>query len=387
MKNRCGDGQGFSDILADGCFLSQYVATYMDNFFKVLGLTEGANEEEIGKAFRVMAQQYHPDRNPGDQAQAKFRLINEAYQTLKDPKKRLSHLLQLKQSRGEHQSPPFSYQQQTKSAEDDYRPPQTYQDVRRATSPPKPYPRWMISTGQLLQLMSWGLSGAALGFVLFASQQLLIEGQGLFLRFDESLVAILMGLLAGITLPQESHLQVSLKQRFQNGYPLIRAIAACLSGLFFGAIVGNYVSFYFETDYTLTIFAAMLLGEIVFGLIAAEETFWTKLRFPRAYFEFFFVLSRMLGIGLLIGLFSWITGYFLSLREISVQPVDAIYYGLVIGLMVGSIRPSDLLAYARYASAYTGRWMVLLMLLLATLLGLIIGVLAAEPIQDLLGLT
>lgn len=360
----------------------------MENYFKVLGLTEGANEEEIGKAFRVMAQQYHPDRNPGDQAQARFRLINEAYQNLKDPKKRLTHLFELRKSRGESTSPPPPQPQRANpQTETDYRPPQDFQDTRRsAPTRPRQYPPWLVSTGQVVQLLSWGIGGALVGLVFFGAQRLLVEGQELFVQFDEILLALVMGLLAGITLPQENQLQVSLKQRFQNGYPLVRALAACLAGLFFGAIVGNFAWFYLETDYTLTIYASMLLGEMLFGLIAAEEAFWTKLRLPKAYFEFFFVLSRMLGIGLMIGLFSLAIGYFLRLREITAQPVETAYYGLAIGLMVGSIRPSDLLAYARYASAYTGRWMVVLMLLLTLLVGLTIGVLAAEPIRTMLDL-
>ena len=59
------------------------------DFYEVLGLQKGASDEEIKKAFRKMAKQYHPDLHPGDaQAEQKFKEINEAYGVLSDPDKK-----------------------------------------------------------------------------------------------------------------------------------------------------------------------------------------------------------------------------------------------------------------------------------------------------------
>jgi molecular chaperone DnaJ len=62
------------------------------DFYEILGVARGCDEKELKGAFRKLAMQLHPDKNPGDHtAELKFKEINEAYEILKDPQKRAAY--------------------------------------------------------------------------------------------------------------------------------------------------------------------------------------------------------------------------------------------------------------------------------------------------------
>lgn len=62
------------------------------DYYEVLGIGKGASQDEIKKAYRKMAKQYHPDVNPGNaEAEQKFKEVNEAYSVLSDEEKKAQY--------------------------------------------------------------------------------------------------------------------------------------------------------------------------------------------------------------------------------------------------------------------------------------------------------
>src|SRR5438105_9186219 len=65
------------------------ISNGMKNYYDILGVAKTATEDDIKKAFRKLAQKYHPDKKGGDEA--KFKEASEAYAVLSDTKRRAEY--------------------------------------------------------------------------------------------------------------------------------------------------------------------------------------------------------------------------------------------------------------------------------------------------------
>lgn len=87
------------------------------DYYAALGVERGASQDEIKKAYRRLAQKYHPDVSKEPGAEAKFKEVAEAYQTLKDPEKRAAYDALGTRPQGEEFRPPPDWTRQHGGAE------------------------------------------------------------------------------------------------------------------------------------------------------------------------------------------------------------------------------------------------------------------------------
>ena len=81
------------------------------DYYKILGVSRDAKPDEIRKAYRKLAKQYHPDVNKAPDAEEKYKEINEAYEVLKDPDKRQKYdTLGMNWQSGQDFTPPPGWQ-------------------------------------------------------------------------------------------------------------------------------------------------------------------------------------------------------------------------------------------------------------------------------------
>jgi len=90
------------------------------DYYAALGVERGASQDEIKKAYRRLAQKFHPDVSKEPEAEARFKEVAEAYQTLKDPEKRAAYDALGQRPQGEEFRPPPDWTRQHSAGGDEH---------------------------------------------------------------------------------------------------------------------------------------------------------------------------------------------------------------------------------------------------------------------------
>lgn len=130
----------------------------MHNYYRILGVSTAATNEEIRRAYRVLARRYHPDVNPGKSSEEKFKQIAEAYAVLSDATRRKQYDLELE--KGSHESFASAFEraheayrkQQRATGHQRVRPAATQQTSGPHTTRARPAPKKERSFGRIVRL-------------------------------------------------------------------------------------------------------------------------------------------------------------------------------------------------------------------------------------------
>lgn len=337
-------------------------------YYDILGVEKTATEEDIKKAYRKLARAYHPDVNKGPDAEAKFKEINLAYDTLSDSLKRADY----DQTLGDPGvrrtgSAPEGAAAGTGPA------PGSYDDPNRAALIRSALAR------TLMMAFVCGLVGLGLQIAIQYFSDQAIGGDSLIWG---SLPAFIVGGLYGADLnfKVESFLGTGWTGRT---YTFLRTVLMSLGVAYYGGLIGSAIDAAAGTNGVATA-PLILIGILVGAVIGSDGDTPEKLRSGAGRFNLFYTLLR----GAEAGLIGAAIGAGLGGILLRVGYGDVfgwcVFVGFALGMIVGSIKPPNLAAYASYASASIKSVIILLMVAGALILGIITGGLFAPELSQLL---
>lgn len=320
-------------------------------YYEILGVSRTATEPDIKNAYRKLAREFHPDVNKSPDAEAKFKEINLAYDTLSDSLKRADYDQTLGDTGVRGGTAPTG---QTSSAGGGYASPDRSGQIRAA------YARTIA--GGLVA----GVAGLVIQIATQYASETAIGGDAIVWG---SVPAMIVGLLyaADMNFKVESFLGSGWAGRT---YTFSRTVLMSLGVAYYAGLIGQTADRLADVHaFTAPL---VLLGVLVGAVVGSDGDTPEKLRSGPGRFNLFYTLLRGAEVGLIGALIG--AGLGGILVRVGYDFFGwAVFMGFAIGMIVGSIKPPNLAAYASYASASVKNVIVMLMVAGALLLGIIVG--------------
>ncbi|HEY8108805.1 MAG TPA: DnaJ domain-containing protein [Patescibacteria group bacterium] len=340
-----------------------------ETYYGILGVSRTATEDDIKKAYRTLAREYHPDVNKGPEAEERFKKINEAYGTLSDSLKRADYDQSLSDTGVRHGGPAPAGGAPSGATQ------------AEAAAAESPYRRALLRAA-LLRTFMFGLIAALAGGLLAAALGFLTESK---LLVSEAVQGAIPGLLVGLLWGADYNFKVESflgTGWLGRSYTLARTILMSLGLAYYGGLLGGSIDAAADTKaFTLPL---ILLGVLAGAVAGSDGDTVDKLRSGAGRFNLFYTLVRGAEVGAVGAFVGAGLGVILTA---SGQPAAAFgwsaFTGFVIGMIAGSIKPPNLAAYASYASASVKNIIIVLMVLAALVVGMLFGMVVDPKILGL----
>jgi DnaJ-like protein len=340
-----------------------------ETYYDILGVSKTAVEDDIKKAYRTLAREYHPDVNKGPEAEERFKKINEAYGTLSDSLKRADYDQSLSDT-GVRGTGPAPAGGGPSGAE-------------AAAAAQSPFRQALIRAA-LVRTLVFGLIAALSGGLLAASLGFLTESA---FNVSKAIGGAIPGLFVGLLWGADYNFKVESflgTGWLGRSYTLIRTILMSLGLAYYGGLLGGTIDA--AADMKAFTLPLILLGVLAGAVLGSDGDTIEKLRSGAGRFNLFYTLIRGAEVGA-VGAF--VGAGLGAILVTSGQPAAAFgwstFTGFVIGMIAGSIKPPNLAAYASYASASVKSIIIVLMVLAALVVGTLFGMVAGPNLFGLPG--
>lgn len=337
--------------------------------YNTLGVSQTATEADIKKAYRQLAREYHPDINKGPDAESKFKEITLAYDTLSDSLKRADYDQTLADTGVRGAAPagaPGGYG------------PQPGGQAGAGPAVESPYRQAMIRAAASRVIVMALLAALVGGLLRVGLAYLTEEAITPTVIWVGALPALLIGGLWGAdyNFKVETFLGSGWLGR---SYTFARTIVMSLGVAYYTGLIGATIDELVFGRPILTV-PFVLIGVLIGAVIGSDGDTPEKVRSGAGRFNLFYTFLRGAEAGAIGALVGAGLGWVLLQSGIKGAFGWTVFVGFAIGMIVGSIKPPNLAAYASYASASVKNLLIILMVLAALVVGLAAGAVLAPQL-------